>query len=114
MNLHEKHCVPCGKGTPSLLDAQEDKYFEHLSGWRMVRVGTHRLTKDFKFESYMDGVAFAKKAAEIADAEGHHPDILLSYKRIVIDVFTHAVAGLSVNDFILAAKIDRIKQPGLL
>ena len=111
MKLDERHCVPCKAGTPPLSDAEEDKYFKDLPGWRMVRVGTHRLTREIKFSTYGEGVNFVKAVAEIAEAEDHHPDILLSYRRVVIDLLTHSVGGLSVNDFIMAAKVDALLSP---
>jgi 4a-hydroxytetrahydrobiopterin dehydratase len=109
VNLSEKHCAPCKGGSPALTDDEEEKYFKDLAGWVLTREGIHRLRKEIKFEKYLEGVNFVRDAAAIADSEDHHPDIHLFYRRVVIELFTHAVNGLSINDFILAAKIDAIK-----
>ena len=108
MDLSQKHCVPCEGGTPPLPEQDEDGYLKELSGWSLVREGIHKLTKEIKFPTYADGVHFADSVAALADSENHHPDIHVYYKRVVIELHTHAVLGLSANDFILAAKIDRI------
>lgn len=69
---------------------------------------TLRLRKRFKFNSYMAGVDFVNKVAKIAELEGHHPDIFLGWRRVTVNLMTHAIGGLSQNDFILASKIDKI------
>jgi len=92
-----------------MTDSEEDKYLSELSGWVVLREGTHKLQKEFKFQKYLDGVNFVRDAATIADSEDHHPDIHLFYKKVNIELHTHAVNGLSLNDFILAAKFDEIK-----
>jgi 4a-hydroxytetrahydrobiopterin dehydratase len=93
-----------------MTDAEEEKYFKKLVGWVLTREGTHKLRKEIRFQKYLEGANFVRNAAAIADSEDHHPDIHLFYKKVVIELFTHAVNGLSVNDFILAAKIDEIKS----
>ncbi len=108
MDLHTQHCVPCEGGTPPLSEKDEDGYAQAITGWRLVREGTHRLTKEMKFPAYKAGVKFVDEVAALADAENHHPDIHLYYRKVVVELHTHAVGGLSANDFILAAKIDRI------
>lgn len=108
MNLSESHCIPCKGGTPPLTDADEEKYFKDLAGWVLSREGTHKLRKEIKFQKYLEGANFVRDAAALADSEDHHPDIHLYYRKVVVELFTHAVNGLSINDFILAAKIDGI------
>jgi 4a-hydroxytetrahydrobiopterin dehydratase len=95
-----------GKGAPPLTEPEENQYLNEVDGWRLVRQGTHRLVREIMFTSYMDGTAFVEKLAALSDAEQHHPDIHLYYKRVIIELYTHAVGGLSINDFILASKID--------
>jgi 4a-hydroxytetrahydrobiopterin dehydratase len=106
MNLTDKHCTTIEKGAPPLTEPEEDLYLKELVEWRLVREGTHRLVKEVKVAAYMDGAAFVEKVATLSDAEQHHPDIHLYYKRVAIELATHAVGGLSINDFILASKID--------
>jgi 4a-hydroxytetrahydrobiopterin dehydratase len=110
MNLSEAHCIACKGGTPPLTDTEEEKYFKDLAGWVLTREGTHKLHKEIRFQKYIDGVEFVREAGVISDAEDHHPDIHLFYKKVIIELYTHAVNGLSINDFVLAAKIDRIKS----
>jgi 4a-hydroxytetrahydrobiopterin dehydratase len=110
MTLSESHCIPCKGGTPPLTDAEEEKYFKNLAGWALTREGTHKLQKEFRFQKYLEGVNFVRDAAAIADSENHHPDIHLFYRKVLVELSTHAVNGLSLNDFILAAKIDSLKM----
>lgn len=114
MNLLDKHCVPCEGGDPPLPDGKEDemlKLIQHDNeGWILLRDGTHRLRRQFKFKNFMEAIGFVNKVAEIAEKEGHHPDIYIFYNKVQLDLFTHAVGGLSENDFIMAAKIDKIEK----
>jgi 4a-hydroxytetrahydrobiopterin dehydratase len=113
MNLNKRHCVPCKGGTPPLTEVDEDRYLKELSGWELVRQGTHLIRKEKKFKKYLDGIDFVSKLGALAEAEDHHPDMHVFYKKVVVELSTHAVGGLSVNDFILAAKIDKLEQPVL-
>lgn len=108
MNLIDQHCASIEKGAPPLAEPEEDKYLRELVEWRLVREGPHRLAKEIKFAAYLDGADFVEKVASLSDQEQHHPDIHLYYKRVAIELYTHAVGGLSINDFILASKIDRV------
>ncbi len=110
MDLIQKHCVPCEGGTPPLSDAKEDELHTQVPTWLLLRSGNHKLRKQFSFKNFIDAVAFVNKVAPIAQAEGHHPDIYIFYNKVQLDLFTHAVGGLSDNDFIMAAKIDNILQ----
>ena len=84
---------------------------EQLDGWTVEDSEGHmRLTKTFKFKGFMPGVELVNRIAEVAEAEGHHPDVLLSYGSVTINLFTHAAGGLTENDFILAAKIDELRK----
>lgn len=112
MNLLDKHCIPCEGGDPPLSDEAEDemlKWIQHDNeGWILLRDGTHKLRRQFKFKNFMEAIGFVNKVAEIAEKEGHHPDIYIFYNKVQLDLFTHAVGGLSENDFIMAAKIDKV------
>ena len=109
MDLIKKHCVPCEGGTPPISNKKEDDLLKKTSGWILIRDGTHRITKQFTFKNFVDAIAFVNKVAALAEEEGHHPDIKIVYNKVQLDLFTHAVGGLSENDFIMAAKIDQIK-----
>lgn len=69
------------------------------------------IRKEVRFKKYLDGIDFVSNVGALADAEDHHPDMHVSYKKVTVELSTHAVGGLSVNDFILAAKIDKLEQP---
>ena len=83
------------------------KNLEELgSGWELV--DTKKIRKDFEFKSFMDSIAFINKVAELAEEEGHHPDMFIYYKKVSLELWTHAIKGLHENDFIMAAKIEQI------
>ena len=96
---------------PPLTEVDEDKYFKELSGWELMRQNPHMIRKEVRFKKYLDGIDFVSNVGALADAEDHHPDMHVSYKKVTVELSTHAVGGLSVNDFILAAKIDKLEQP---
>ena len=107
--LADRHCVACKPGTPTLPDQQAEGLLQQLQGWSVVeRDGHFQLTKTYRFKAFMPGVALVNAIAEIAEAEAHHPDLHLSYGSLRVDMWTHAAGGLTENDFVLAAKIDRI------
>jgi len=106
--LSHKTCIPCSKGTTALKGEQLHHYHEKLEGgWHIVE--EHHLEKTYPFRDFADALAFVNKVGEIAEKEGHHPDIHLSYGRVKIQFWTHKIDGLSESDFILAAKCDTIK-----
>ena len=107
--LAEKHCVPCEGGTPPLDDATVKTLIGQLAGWsRRDEAGGARITKRFKFKDFVAAMAFIDKMAVIAEAEQHHPDFCVHYNQVDVTLWTHAVGGLSENDFILGAKIESI------
>lgn len=110
MNLTQKHCIPCEGGTPPLSDKEEDKLIKEIPQWVLLREDktnvVHKIRRQFTFEGFKDAINFVNKIAEIAEKEGHHPDIYIFYNKVQIELFTHAVGGLSENDFIMASKID--------
>ena len=108
--LTKKHCVPCEGGEPAISDEREDemlKLVQHDKGeWLLMRVENHKLRRQFIFKNFKEAMVFVNAVADIAEEEGHHPDIAIFYNKVQIDLYTHAVGGLSENDFIMAAKID--------
>lgn len=108
MELHEKKCVPCKGGIPPMSEQEEDQYINEVSDWTLDREGTHKINRNFKFKNFKRAMTFVNKIAEIAEQEGHHPDICIHYNKVNLELYTHAIDALHENDFILAAKINRI------
>ena len=106
--LAARHCTVCRPGTPTLPAAEVDRLLAQLPGWHIEEADGHsRLTRTFTHQGFMPGVGLVDRIATVAEAEGHHPDLLLSYGALTVRLWTHAAGGLTENDFILAARIDR-------
>ena len=111
--LHERHCVACKPGSPHLTRAEVEPLLGLLHGWTVEEADGHlRLSRVFKFKGFMQGVDLVNRIAPIAEAEQHHPDLLVSWGSVTVTLWTHAAGGLTENDFILAAKLDRLPPPG--
>jgi len=106
MELNKKRCVPCEAGTSPLSKIQSENYLRIVKGWTIKNM---KLYKEFKFKNFKKTLKFVNKVGEIAEKEGHHPDIYFTWGKCTIELYTHSIKGLSENDFILAAKIDKIK-----
>jgi 4a-hydroxytetrahydrobiopterin dehydratase len=108
MQLKDKRCVPCEEGMPSLDEATVKLLLDEVKGWeRRQEAGQPpRITKRFRFDDFLGAMAFVDKMAALAEEEGHHPDFCVHYSQVDVTLWTHAVKGLSENDFILAAKLD--------
>jgi 4a-hydroxytetrahydrobiopterin dehydratase len=107
IDLRQKHCVPCEGGMPPLTKEQIAEYVPQAPDWK-VADDDKKIIKEFKFKDFKATVAFVNKVADIAESEGHHPDIYIFYNLVRFELSTHAVGGLSENDFILAAKINAL------
>ena len=105
--LAAKKCIPCRGGVPPLKDKEIRKLLPQLSKWKVVK--GHHLIKDYKFPDFASALEFTLQVGELAEEEGHHPDIYLSWGKVGIQIWTHKIDGLTESDFILAAKIDRLK-----
>lgn len=105
-NLKEKKCIPCEGGIPALKPLEVKRFLEQLSGWQLM--SRKKITKEFQFVNFRHNMDFVNKIAQLAEEEGHHPDLIISYAKLRVEIFTHAIDGLSENDFILAAKIDQL------
>jgi 4a-hydroxytetrahydrobiopterin dehydratase len=109
-NLAKKKCVPCEGGVPPLTLPQAQALMRELSSeWQLVDEG-RLLARGFKFKNFVETMDFVNKIAAIAEEQQHHPDLTVSYNTLGVELMTHAVGGLSENDFILAAKIDELKK----
>ena len=107
MNWEDRKCVPCEGNVPPLTPEKAAEYVATLDDWSLID-GAHLLAKHFMFSNFKQTMVFINKVAELAEEEGHHPDFTISYGSVTIELMTHAIGGLSENDFILAAKIDKI------
>jgi len=85
-----------------------EKMLKELNGWNLIE-NSKKLEKEFKFKNFVEAMNFINKIAEIAEEQGHHPDIFVSYNKVKLSLFTHKIQGLHQNDFILAAKINAIQ-----
>ncbi|OIO31537.1 MAG: 4a-hydroxytetrahydrobiopterin dehydratase [Candidatus Yonathbacteria bacterium CG_4_10_14_3_um_filter_47_65] len=103
MNLAQQKCVPCEGGTSPMSDIDVAEYLKKLSGWEKRG---NVIERKFEFADFALAMKFVNAIADIAEREGHHPDLSISYNKVTITLSTHAIGGLSLNDFILAAKID--------
>jgi len=106
MSLTDKRCVPCEGGVPKLTAERVQELLKEISGWEAPQ--GHHLHRVFSFPDFKQGLDFVNRAGEIAEQEGHHPDLLLAWGRVEVTVFTHSIDGLSENDFVLAAKIGQL------
>ena len=106
--LADSKCTACEGDVQKCTPAQAAEQLAALSGWQFSGQGD-RIRKDWQVKNFLAGIEFFTKVAELAEAEGHHPDLHLEgYRHAWIELWTHSVGGLSENDFILAAKIDRL------
>ncbi len=106
-DLTHKKCVPCEGGTKPLEGEKLQEYMHAVGGGWELFDENKKIRKEFTFKDFKEAIEFINRVAEIAIIEDHHPDItLFSYKKVRIELFTHAIGGLSENDFILAAKIE--------
>jgi 4a-hydroxytetrahydrobiopterin dehydratase len=102
-SLALRKCIPCDGKTQPITKEDAQKYLQGLPGWTL---DDNQIDKEFKFKAYLDGVEFACSLGKTAEKEDHHPDILIKWRRVTLT--THAIKGLSENDFIMAAKAEEI------
>ena len=106
MNFIQKKCVPCDGGMQPLLQEKVEEYVKEIEGWE-VQDNTV-ITRTFSFKSFRESIDFVNQIAGIAEEEQHHPDIHIHYKKVVLEFTTHAIHGLSENDFIMASKVNSL------
>jgi 4a-hydroxytetrahydrobiopterin dehydratase len=105
--LAGKHCVPCKGGVPPLKGANLARLARELAGgWKVVE--QHQLEKEYRFKDFREALGFTNRVGELAEAEGHHPDIYLAWGKVKLVIWTHKIDGLTESDFVLAAKADRL------
>lgn len=107
--LTQESCVPCRGGVPTLTDAEAAGLLPQVPGWQVAEVGgVKRIQREFTFPDFRTAMGFAVQVGELAEREGHHPDIHLSWGRVMVETWTHKISGLHQNDFILAAKVNEV------
>jgi len=106
MKLEEQKCVPCEGGVDKMTPEKINEMLPKVENWE---VHDEKLHKTFKFKDFVNAMKFLNQMADIAEAEGHHPDFCVHYNRVDVTIWTHAIGGLSENDFILAAKLNTIQ-----
>ncbi len=107
VDLSQKSCVACEGDAKPMTKMEATAMLRHVAGWSLSD-DMKKISKQFKFKTYIAAMDFANKITPIAEAEGHHPDLAIGWGRLSVELTTHSIGGLSENDFILAAKIDKI------
>ena len=105
-DLASRECVPCRGGVPPLKGEEITKLLAHLQEWEVVN--EHHLKKNYRFGDFREAHKFVNLVGELAEDQGHHPDICFGWGWVEITIWTHKIAGLTESDFILAAKIDGV------
>lgn len=107
MTLKDKVCIPCEGGVPKLTSSEISGFMNQIHmDWQFD--GEKKINREFHFVNFKQTMDFVNTIAKLAESEGHHPDMHVYYGKLIIEIYTHAINGLSENDFILAAKIDNI------
>jgi 4a-hydroxytetrahydrobiopterin dehydratase len=104
--LSLKECVPCRGGVPPLNEEEIAKFLPELDGWEVVN--NHHLKKGYKFSNFRESQEFVNRVGDLAEEQGHHPDICFGWGNAEISIWTHKIDGLTESDFVLAAKIDKL------
>jgi 4a-hydroxytetrahydrobiopterin dehydratase len=109
-DLAGKECVPCKGGVPPLSAEQSEALLAELGGgWKVI--DNHHLEKSYTFDDFRQALDFTNRVGELAEAQGHHPDIYLAWGAVRLTIWTHKIDGLTESDFIFAAKADRLASP---
>ena len=104
-DLSEKRCVPCEGGVDKLTDQQIEQFMPEIPKWSLQ---DDVLVRRFSFDNFVQALEFTNQVGALSEAEAHHPEFVLTWGRVDLRIWTHAIDGLSENDFILAAKVDRL------
>lgn len=104
--LSNKQCVPCRGGVPPLQGEEINRLLAQLNGWEVVL--EHHLKKNYGFANFAEALKFVNRVGELAEEQGHHPDICFGWGKVEVTIWTHKIDGLTESDFILAAKIDKM------
>lgn len=109
--LAQQQCIPCRGGVPPLEGEALDALAEELgAGWRVV--DGHHLEKEYRFPNFVTALDFVNRVGEMAEEQNHHPDLFLTWGRVVVRIWTHKIDGLTESDFVFAAKAETLHRPG--
>lgn len=107
--LSNQQCEPCRIGTPAVTEDQIQKFMPKIRNWDLIKLdGINRLRRTYEFHNFVEAISFTNKVGEIAEKEGHHPAILTEWGKVTVSWWTHKIKGLHANDFIMAAKTDKL------
>jgi 4a-hydroxytetrahydrobiopterin dehydratase len=107
--LDKLQCVACRGGEPTLTEAQIAEYLPQLDGWQLKEVeGVQRLERIFKFKNFAEAIEFTNRVGAIAEEQDHHPRLITEWGRVTVEWWTHKIGGLHQNDFIMAARTDKL------
>ena len=106
--LADKQCIPCRGGIPPLTTDEIEPLAGQLPDWDVV--DGHHLDRSYKFKDFREALEFTNRVGELAEEQGHHPDIYLAWGKVGIQLWTHKIDGLSESDFVMAAKVERLNQ----
>jgi len=109
MDLSDKRCVPCRGGVPAMGAEEAGRLVSQVSGWALEEE-TKGIRREFRFRNFAEAMRFALQVGEIAESEGHHPDLSVGWGYCTVRFRTHSIRGLHENDFIMAAKVNRLLQ----
>ncbi len=104
--LAERECVPCRGGVPPLKGGDIENLVSQIEGWRVI--DEHHLQKPYRFKDFRETLTFVNRVGELAEQQGHHPDICFGWGKADVSIWTHKIDGLTESDFVLAAKIDKL------
>ena len=106
MGLADQSCVPCRGGVPPMDETRAKEFLRELEdGWRL-NTGGH-LEREYRLQNFAEAMALANKLADVAEQEGHHPDLYIAWGKCKVEIWTHKIKGLTESDFYFAAKADR-------
>ncbi len=105
-DLAERECVPCRGGAPPMKGEEIEKLLKQLEGWQVI--DEHHLQKIYRFKDFRQSLEFVNRVGNLAEQQGHHPDICFGWGKADVTIWTHKIDGLSESDFVLAAKIDKL------
>jgi 4a-hydroxytetrahydrobiopterin dehydratase len=109
--LVQKNCTPCRGGIPPLTKEEAEEFLGQVPGWELLD-GAHRIQRKFRFRDFKDALAFVQQVGQIAETEGHHPDICFGWGNATVSLQTKKIKGLHENDFIMASKIEKLFEYG--
>jgi len=105
-DLAERDCVPCRGGVPPMKGEEIEKLWQQLEGWQVI--DEHHLQKVYRFKDFRESLEFVNRVGNLAEQQGHHPDICFGWGKADVTIWTHKIDGLTESDFVLAAKIDKL------